>query len=72
MEDWQVEQLRSQTINSLAGDLIADIISAQMELHSYPNELNIDEYWNDIKENVLSSCSDKYSGVKFTTGEEEN
>ena len=72
MEDWQVEQLRSHTINTLAGDLIADIISAQMELHSYPNEFNIDEYWNDIKENVLSSCSDKYSGVKFTTFEEEN
>ena len=72
MEDWQVEQLRSQTINSLAGDLIADIISAQMALHSYPNEFNIDEYWNDIKENVLSSCSDKYSTVKFTTDEEEN
>ena len=72
MEDWQVEQLRSQMINSLAGDLIADIISAQMALHSYPNEFNIDEYWNDIKENVLSSCSDKYSTVKFTTDEEEN
>mgnify|MGYP001177709561 CR=1 FL=1 len=72
MEDWQVEQLRSQTINSLACDLIADIISAQMALHSYPNEFNIDDYWNDIKENVLLSCSERYSAVKFTTCEEEN
>ena len=72
MEDWQVEQLRSQMINSLAGDLIADIISARMEIDSYPNEVNIDDYWNEIKENVLLSCSDKYSTVKFTTDEEEN
>ena len=72
MEDWQIEERQSQMVNSLASDLIADIISARIRLDSFPNKFNIDDYWNDIKENVLVSCSDKFSTIKFTTNEEED
>tara|TARA_Y100000589_G_scaffold9215_1_gene7805 strand:- start:408 stop:626 length:219 start_codon:yes stop_codon:yes gene_type:complete len=72
MEDWQIEERQSQMVNSLASDLIADIISARIRLDSFPNKFNIDDYWNDIKEDVLVSCSDKFSTTKFTTNEEED
>ena len=39
MEDWQIEERQSQMVNSLASDLIADIISARIRLDSFPNKL---------------------------------
>ena len=72
MEDWQIEERQSQMVNSLASDLIADIISARIRLNSFPNKLNIDDYWNDIKESVLANCQERFRSVKFLTDEEEN
>tara|TARA_B100000963_G_C22363178_1_gene552530 strand:- start:458 stop:676 length:219 start_codon:yes stop_codon:yes gene_type:complete len=72
MEDWQIEERQSQMVNSLASDLIADIISARIRLDSFPNKFNIDDYWNDIKESVLANCQEKFISVKFLTDEEEN
>ena len=72
MEDWQIEERQSQMVNSLASDLIADIISARIRLDSFPNKFNIDDYWKDIKESVLANCQEKFISVKFLTDEEEN
>ena len=60
---------KSASIDSLASNLIADIITARI-LADPDSQFNIDAYWSDLREDVLSECQERMRSVKFTTNDE--
>ena len=61
---------KSKSFDCLASQLIADVITNRL-LCDPDNEFNIDDYWCDLRKDVLQECKERMSSVQFLLNDED-